>query len=155
MSRFARTSSMTISSATLALRLWMSPTRAHCQTLPRCKLQTPSVRTFLHCAEAGPGEWRLDLRQRPLAGRGVHADRAQQPRALLDRRGLEQGQGRVSCSRERAHCPVNRHAHLAAREEHWGPHAHKELQSTQIGKATDPMFWVPRTHIISWLFMSF
>ena len=28
-------------------------------------------------------------------------------------------------------------------------------QSTQIGKATDPVFWSPLYHIISWLFKSF
>ena len=29
------------------------------------------------------------------------------------------------------------------------------LQSTQIGKATDPVFWVPLNHTISWLSKSF
>ena len=33
--------------------------------------------------------------------------------------------------------------------------AEQELQTTQIGKATDPVFWVPLIHTISLLFTSF
>ena len=30
-----------------------------------------------------------------------------------------------------------------------------DIQSTQVGKATDPVFWVPLKHTVSWLFKSF
>ena len=33
--------------------------------------------------------------------------------------------------------------------------ARRGLEATQIGEATDPVFWVPLNHTSSWLFNSF